>query len=85
MSNDAVVLAQHEAPYTDPGVAGQSEISNESKSTVAYDSKAAGTPPQGTHSGNSTGVGERAASLFDRDAFKELELSERHTETSDVA
>lgn len=73
--NEPVVLAEHFAPYTDPGTTGQAVIETES-TTVAPDSKAPGTPPANGWSGE---AGERAASLFDREQFKEQELSERST------
>lgn len=91
MADEAKVLAKDFAPYTDPGVTGQTNLENETKTTVAPDSVVAGTPPGNgsglMHSGNpniAANRGERAASLHDRDEFRELELSSRHQETSET-
>lgn len=83
-SNGPKVLSKDYAPYTDPGVAGQEEIKNESRTTTAPDEKVAGTPPRGTHPGNNEGDGERAASHFDQEEGAQQELGSRSQNTNDA-
>lgn len=77
---EPIVLAQDFAPYTDPGVTGQETLKNQSKSSVAPDDKAPGTPPSTGFSGD---AGERAASLFNREEARENELRSRAENTND--
>lgn len=78
---EPITLAKDFAPYTDPGVAGQELITNSTKTSVAPDDKAPGTPPSTGHSGD---AGERAASLYDQEAFREQELAARATPTNEA-
>ena len=91
-SNDgAIVLGEHEAPYTDPGVTGQKNLDNGvGKTTVTPDKVAPGTPPGNgsglMHGGNETigqYPGERAASLYDHEKARESELASRHQGTGE--
>lgn len=84
-NTDPVVLAQEFAPYTDPGVHGQTTLEGE-KTFASVDEKAAGTPPlSGTHAGTNNGEGERYASVFtSQEERAELELDSRSTKTRET-
>lgn len=82
---DKIVFAENEAPYTDPGAAGQTDLEGP-VSIASVDKKAAGTPPRsGTHAGTNSGDGERYASIAPKQEERaKLEREARHTETAAV-